>query len=467
MVSKTFDVGAWVDGLAAGLGVLAKAQEPYLHAYWQHNPRKFVFVDGRDATPFPLDDLRMVYAQALHSRTLREETLYAPLCQQLATVRHALLSHPELERVAVAGRIIGENNFWLQILNSGTSISAGDLIAGLMARSTEVSSDGFRAAARELHAFLLSVGNGEASGLLGSLDEGCDALLFYGLNLSEVFNVEEGMTILPFGEVQRFVGQDLLQELAPAAAYGSRSRSVGAVVKPFRWRPAFRQKGSMNEPMKHPPGPFFRQARTFLDLIAISHEAPVLALATIGDCIDHSAARLLGIAGPSPVTYQKWAADGFDWSNCPIIKSTAFNEAREVFRKRQSAHYPRLAPFVARLAEALGRDGRFAMRDKVLDVAIALEGMYELPKRRKSSILENRVSDFLATNADDREHIKERTRAFYKVRSEIVHSGSGATAPFRLEAAFVTGFRLARRSLFKLLRAGPPNDWENLADSSN
>ena len=65
----------------------------------------------------------------------------------LDPTRHILLSHPELERAAVAGRTVGENNFWLQLLDSGTSISAGDLIAGLMARAAEIPRDRFRVAA--------------------------------------------------------------------------------------------------------------------------------------------------------------------------------------------------------------------------------------------------------------------------------------------------------------------------------
>ena len=465
--NKSIDTTAWIDRLVAALGELAKAQEPYLKAYWQHNPRERVIVNGRDTTPFPLDDLRMVYAHARYSRTYGEEAQYAPLLERLAPVRLALLSHPELERVAVAGRNVGENDFWLRILNSGMSISAGDLIAGLMARSREVSSDGFRTAAGELNAFLWPDDTREASAVLGHLDEGCDALLFCGLSVNERLDVEDGMAILPFGEVQRFVGQELLQELTPATAYGKGARSVGAVIKPFRWRPAFRREGSLNEPMRHPPRAFFREARTFLDLLAISHEAPVLPLASLSDCIDRSAARLLGGAGHRPDTHQKWTADGLDGFNVPILKSMAFDVARQAFRNRQSGHYPKLVPFVVQLAEALGRDGRLALRDKVMDIAIALEGMYELPRRHKSRTLANRVSGFLATGADDRKRTRENIRTFYEVRSEIVHSDSHAASPFRREAAFVRGFRMARRTLFKLLREGPPDDWEDLANRSS
>ena len=132
---------------------------------------------------------------------------------------------------------------------------------------------------------------------------------------------------------------------------------------------------------------------------------------------------------------------------------------------RESTRYQRMATYVSRLAEALGRAGRFAQRDKVLDVAIALEGMYELPKRKKSRTLQERASSYIGTDTEDQQRIKESIRIFYEARSDIVHSGSGQSSPFRNDAAFVTGFDLARRSLFKLLREGPPCDWEFPADT--
>ena len=150
MTSKAFYDGGWIDRLVGALSALAKAQEPYLQAYWQHHSREHVIVDGRDETPYPLDDVRMVYAMARHSETFAGAARYAPLRAVLDPTRHALLSHPKLERVAVIGRPVGENDFWMRILNSGTSLSAGDLIAGLMARAAELpgDGDGFRAAAR-------------------------------------------------------------------------------------------------------------------------------------------------------------------------------------------------------------------------------------------------------------------------------------------------------------------------------
>ena len=100
------------------------------------------------------------------------------------------------------------------------------------------------------------------------------------------------------------------------------------------------------------------------------------------------------------------------------------------------------------------------MHDKVVDVVIALEGMYELPTRNKSRKLENRVSGFLGADADDRQRIKDSVRTLYDARSAIVHSGSGKASPFRNSAAFVASFDIARRSVFKLLREGIPDNWE-------
>ena len=99
------------------------------------------------------------------------------------------------------------------------------------------------------------------------------------------------MEILPFGEVRRFVDEDWVDELAPAGARFHEWRSVGAVIRPFRWRPVFRRSGNVNEPMRHPPGPFVPEARRFLDLLAVSHAASVASLASISDCIDRSAAQ--------------------------------------------------------------------------------------------------------------------------------------------------------------------------------
>ena len=241
-MTRIFDAGAWIERMATALVDLEKAQGPYLQSYQQQRTRKIVIVNGKDETPFPLDDLRMVYSGARYSEKFGQEAEYARLRSVLDPTRHILLSHPELERAAVAGRTVGENNFWLQLLDSGTSISAGDLIAGLMARAAEIPRDRFRVAAGELNDLLLPEWEKPADAL-GNLDAACDALLFFGLTVPERIDIEAGMTILPFREFRRFVERELVDELAPSGAGIHDWRSLGAVVRPFRWRPRFRRAG--------------------------------------------------------------------------------------------------------------------------------------------------------------------------------------------------------------------------------
>ena len=120
MTAVEFDTSRWTERVAASLTELARAQGPYLEEYWQDYPRRHVTVDGQDVTPYPLDDVRSLYSQVRYAKNFGSEAHYEPLRAVYDGARHALLSHPELER----------------------------------------------AAARELDAFLLPVGDGRAAGVL-------------------------------------------------------------------------------------------------------------------------------------------------------------------------------------------------------------------------------------------------------------------------------------------------------------
>ena len=100
MTSGAFDAGGWIERLVVALRALAKAQERYLHVYWQHHPREPLIVDGRDETPF--SDGRPAgpsIGEARYSRRFDREAEYAPLLALLDSTRHALLAHPTLESV--------------------------------------------------------------------------------------------------------------------------------------------------------------------------------------------------------------------------------------------------------------------------------------------------------------------------------------------------------------------------------
>ena len=429
--------------------------------YYARSRRLQIVFGEQDSNPpaFPLDDVRMLYAKAYYSKDFGTVDYYAPLCAVLDPVRGILRSHPTLAQVA--SPIIGRDEFWMAILNSGNSISPADLIAGLMARAEELSGDRFRTAASELNAFLAPAGDGGTASGLGGLDVGYDAVLFYGLTLKERIDIGDGMAILPFEQVRAFVDENLVQELAPPGAGVYKWRSVGAVVKPFRWRPMFCRTGYERALAVESPEPFFVQARTFLELLAVAHGVAVLPIAMLNHCIDLSAARLLSWEGNRSSFYPGRSAHGFDgFKECPELARAALGEAMEAFENRRGERYARMAPIVGRLAEALGRDGRFAVEDRILDVAIALERMYELEGGEISHKMRTRVAWFLGADVESRLREMKAVKEFYEARSAIVHNSKRKAVTQRQPEAFAKGFDIARRSLFTLLREEPPDDWD-------
>ena len=462
MNSEEFEAGVWIERLARALSGLSRAQGPFLKEYWQHVPREHVEVDGRDETPFPLDDLRMLYAQVGHG--FGESDCCAPLRAAMDPVRTLLRSHPTLWRVV--GPLIDNDDFWVRIRGHGNRTSLTDLIGGLMARADELPRDGFHEAAGEFHALLDSAGGGDASAVPSNLDIGYDAVLFHGLCLEEEIDIGGGLTMLPFERTRAFVNEEVLKDMAPDVVRFRDWRLVGAVVRPFRWRPDFQRRGDLKDTEAEPPGPFAQDALEFLELLAVSHGVPIVCLAEVRECLSRSACRLLGQAHNHGGV--KWGrpVHGFDpFDDPPGPRTEALAVARTAYGERKSQRYEKLAPFVARLAEALARNGRFAAEDKILDIAIALERMYELGGGEISHKMRTRSSWFLGRDAEDRVRVMKSVAEFYRIRSEIVHKGKRKPSPERYRRAFDTGFDIAARTLFKLLRDGSPGDWEKLVIS--
>ena len=463
MTAAEFEFGDWIDRLTLALSKLAEAQESYLPEYYGRSRRLQIVFGEQDSNPpaFPLDDVRMLYAMACHSHVLGQEKYYAPLCAVLNPVRVILRSHPRLVRVA--SRIIGRDEFWMEILKSGHATSPTNLIAGVMARAAELSGHSFRTASRELNAFLTPATEKGSTSVLGGLDVGYDAVLFYGLTVKERIDIVNGMAILPFEQVRAFVDQSFVEKLAPSRAAFRDWRSVGAVVRPFRWRPLLRRTGYLGELKLRNLEPFFRDAQAFLELLAVAHAAPVLSIAALGDCVDRSASRLLGLEEYRGSEHGRRSAERFDgFEECPDLGPAALAQARAAFEDRKTQRYTQMAPIVSRLSEALARDGGFAHEVRIVDVAIALEQLYDLPEQKISRTLRDRVSGYLGTDAVSRERIKESVKDFYDARSDIVHSRSGNVSPQRNRESFGKGFDIARQTVFKLLHEGPPENWDEL-----
>ena len=465
MTGAAYSADDWIDRLASALRILAKEQQPWLKKYYEETP--YVHVMSEESNTISseslLDHLRDIYATARHGgKIFGEKEHYSALRKLFDPARYILRSHPTLERVM--SPIIGEDNFWIQVLGNGQSICLTDLIAGLVVRARKLPGDGFVAAARELEAFLDRTWMERKACVPGNLYTGYDAVLFYGLNIKKRSDIASDMAILPFEQVQAFVEKSLIKELVPQGAGFLGWQSVGAVVRPFQWKPKFYRKGSTRNSESgwskiRQTEIFFQQAVVFLELLAVAHATPVLRLAMLPQRIKHTAGQLLGGVSRSGNFFQGRSTQGFDgFEVCPELVPEALAIVREAFDNRDHKRFEEMAPIIGRLDEALARGGRFASGDKILDVAIALERMYQLDSREISRKMQTRVAWFLGDDAGSRLREMETIKRFYNTRSGIVHNKRKQNSPARNQEIFNEGFSIAKRTLFKLLREGAP-DW--------
>ena len=469
MTETEYSADDWIDRLASTLRRLAKEQEPWLNKFHDEIPFVHVMSEGSNgiSSDSLLDHLRRVYTIARHGgKIFGEKEHYTALRKLLDPARHILRSHPTIERVM--SPIIGKDDFWIQVLGNGQLICQTHLIAGLVVRAAKLPSDGFVAAATELEAFLDRAWIERKACVPGNLDTGYDAVLFYGLNIKKRIDIAEDMAIFPFEQVQAFVEKSLIKELAPQGAGFHEWQSVGAVVRPFQWKPKFYREGNIRSSgldwseVQH-TDIFFQKAAVFLELLAVAHATPALRLAKLPQCIKHAAGLLLGGVSRNGSFSQGRTAQGFDgFKVCPELVPEALAIAREAFDNRDHKRFEEMAPIIGRLDEALARDGRYASKDKILDVAMALERMYHLNSRDISREMQIRAASFLG---DDTGSLEETIKEFYNTRSGIVHNKRKQNSPARNQDIFNEGFSIAKRTLFKLLREGAP-DWDKLVVSA-
>ena len=117
---------------------------------------------------------------------------------------------------------------------------------------------------------------------------------------------------------------------------------------------------------------------------------------------------------------------------------------------------------ISRLSEALARTSHYSDDDKILDVAIALEQMYELDQGEISFKLKMRAACLLESEPQARMCVFRKVGKLYNARSGIVHRRRKESSRASKRDAFEMGFDVACASVIKLLREGPPRDWNEM-----
>ncbi len=144
------------------------------------------------------------------------------------------------------------------------------------------------------------------------------------------------------------------------------------------------------------------------------------------------------------------------------LDGDAIEQARRLYAEPERDRYREHGLVISRLSEALSRTGHYAYDDRILDVTIALEQMYELDQGEISFKLKMRAACFLESETEARKRVFKMVGELYKARSAIVHRRSKESSRASKRDAFETGFDVARASVIKLLREGPPRNWNEM-----
>ena len=448
-------LNSWCDRLATSLSHLAKVQEPFLEAYWQASsyPPRLSF-NGKDETPFPKDDLAQLYDVARSASRSIEKEHYKPLREALDPVRSILRSHPSLARAL--GTRIGNDEFHVRILN-GTSLTwLTQMMAGLMERAHEHGDGGFEKAANELGSILdLSLTTLEID-VPNGLDLGYDLLLFHGPEIRSEFKIREDLIVKPASDLSGYLNREWIRDFVPEEMDRRDWRQIGAVVRPYHWRPAFRRKTEYREEPPSWPPRFEDDALTFLEILSIADQTPILPFMLMHGCVHRSAQSLLGLAhsqgGFQPIRQVGRRHDPFRAP--PQIKNSSINLAKQAYSKRGDEEFERLAPVIHRLSEALTRLGRFGANDRILDISQSLELMFRPEGGGISRKLQDGMAELLGVDETHKHDLRAAIKKFYDVRSAIVHGATDARRKRNLEGrqiAFISGFNLTQQALFKMI----------------
>ena len=461
LTSAKFEPDRWSRRLAKALVGLSEASECFQDSLDERaaHCRGTEFSSGTAETVQRYGDaLLALYNGACFGKEAEQDERFVRLRSALRYALDILAEHPALAHVADSS--CSARKFVTVLADKAEETDLLHMLVGLMTRGRELQEDGFRVGCHELKE-LLGPNNADDT---TELNTGLHVVLFHGLRFEKEVTITEDMCIVPFEQVRNYVDESLLRHFTPSLTVPAPWEPVGAIVKSFDWDPAFHPADANIFLPSDWGGSFRPDAEKLVELLAVTHAAPVACLVTMYYCVDPVACRLLGLPHRRAFYTFGRSAQSFDrFSVSRNACATALDEARVLFRERNDARFGRYEPIVARLAEAAARSGCFAFDDRILDVAIALERMYELDHGEIVFKLKTRAACFLESDTASRTQVFRHVGRFYDARSAIIHNARKKQWSERdREEAFGKGFDIARRSLGKLLREGPPTDWNEI-----
>ena len=464
MRNDKFDAESWVDRLSRALKKVALLQQNHGDE-WDVRRALGPIIEEFD------DSMKSILDFHWRAGNLRLDTYgmrYGPVQAAAAVVRSILAEHPAWAEVLDAS---GDGEIWFGFPNGAGVRNLSQVVAGLVECGRNSGEGSFKVACAELNLLLAAGDEQDLGPRRTELLTGCHVALFQGLIVREEIRIGDGFAVVPLGWLGDFMDASILDRLRTKAAGCQSEEYIAAVVEPFRWKPEFRGDDQSSGFDWAGASSFSEDAEVILELLALFHEVPVVGFASMMWRFHRRSCHLLGC----PEQHRIHDVGVPSWptglAGSPVkARREAIDAVAKVFVGRDGERYRRCAPVISRLAAALARQGRFGSDDRILDVAIALEQMYELDQGEISFKLKTRAACFLEARTKDRLSVFKDVQDLYHARSGIVHprgkKGKKAKPSNVLKeerrTAFDRGFDVARRSVIKLLNEGPPQDWNQM-----
>ena len=365
------------------------------------------------------------------------------ISRRLRTLLEVLLEHPAIARAAGLS-----NDEWILGLDLGVSRVDGFQMIFMLQALVDYALE--QTAESAAHALAHSIQRGEDQDLTSY-----SIVLFRGLHVESRYNFSNELSIISFEEARQYMSEEMVRSLLRRNGAIDEG-PIGAVVTEVKWGPFLVPLG-YDADWGEWPESSRDDALLLVDLMAVTHELPVTSSGWRTQGVERLVERLVGRVPHFSWRLQDMSRpDGFGVKppTTPTVAADSLSDCAQLYSMMPKDDV-RLRLALSRLASSLSRAGMHGAYDKIIDVAIALEVMYELDASRgKGAQLSRRARQLIGRDRGDNKWIGNTAASIYALRSDIAHG----TLPGDTEQAYLDGLRLGRRTLAHLIRSGRPSD---------
>lgn len=455
MSQEPFAPTSWVEGLSRCLQEIVdyerSLEESLIQLRWQAEYALGIRTDAHDDVDARVRDrISDEYGASFASTPPWDSEYRRSVSGRLNKLLEVLLEHPSLK--AAVYQAEGEQTaLGLRLgLNLGVSQSPGHQVIFLLMGLIDYAVEHSPTATADALAQIIQRGEDK--------DLSCYWILcFRGLCPENRHEFQNGLSIIPFEDVRRYMPDDRVRVMLEASDSDINREPIGAVIYEAKWGPLFVPAGYDMAGMDWPesPGTFGENARLLLDVLAVVHRQPVRSPRALTTVVEHQIEHLVGHRPRFSQVFRDIIGVNttrIDPVATPTVSDGKLEECERLFLRCKHDVQLRLA--LSRLASSLSRTGELGAFDKVLDVAISLEVMYQLDASRgRGSQLSRRARNFIGRDREDLNWIRRTAESIYAARNGVIHDG---TLPQDADQISDDAFELGRRTLLHLAVSGCP-----------